>query len=87
MGPVARALFLLAGPALRWTSDHPIRTAAGVGSLLAAWVVLASLGVTVGPGGVETPPALADRLLRFSLDHPAYPAAVLVGLGTLLFWR
>jgi len=87
MGPVARGLFVIAGPALRWTADHPVRTAAGVGSLLAAWVVLASLGVTVGPGGVEAPPALADRLLRFSRHHPAYPAAVVVGAGVLLCWR
>jgi hypothetical protein len=87
MGLVTRALLFLAGPALRWVSEHPLRTAAGVGALLAAWVVLASLGVDVGPAGVELPPATADRLLRFSRHHPAYPVAVVVGLGALLFWR
>jgi hypothetical protein len=87
MGLVARALFVLAGPVLRWSSDHPLRTAAGVGALLAAGVVLSSLGVAVGPAGVEFPPATADRLLRFSRHHPAYPAAVVVGVGALLFWR
>jgi hypothetical protein len=58
-----------------------------VGSLLAAWVVLASLGVTLGPGGVEAASLTTDRLLRFSVEHPAYPVAVVVGLGALLFWR
>ncbi|MEF8842664.1 MAG: hypothetical protein V5A62_13740 [Haloarculaceae archaeon] len=87
MGLVARALFVLAGPALRWISDHPLRTAAGVGALLAAGVVLSSLGVTVGPAGVELPPATADRFVAFARYHPAYPAAVAVGLGMLLFWR
>ena len=87
MGPVARAVLVLTGPALRWTSDYPFRTAACAGALLAAWVTLASLGVTVGPGGVDLPPAMVDRLLRFSRHHPAYPAAVFVGLGALLFRR
>jgi hypothetical protein len=84
---LARTLFVLLGPALRWTSDHPLRTAGGVGALLAAAVVLSSLGVTVGPGGVEAASLTADRLLRFSRRHPAYPAAVVVGLAALLFWR
>jgi hypothetical protein len=87
MGLVARALFVLVGPAFRWISDHPLRTAGGVASTLAAAVVLSSLGVTVGPGGVDIPPATADRLLWFSRHHPAYPAAFVVGLGALLFRR
>ena len=87
MGMLARTLFVLLGPALRWTSDHPVRTAAGVGSLVAAAVVLFSLGVTLGPDGVDTASLTTDRLLRFSRHHPAYPAAVVVGLGALLFWR
>jgi hypothetical protein len=87
MGMLARTLFVLLGPALRWTSDHPLRTAGGVGALLAAAVVLSSLGVTVGPDGVEAASLTADRLLRFSRRHPAYPAAVVVGLAALLFWR
>ena len=87
MGLVARVLFLLAGPVLRWTSDHPLRTAGGVTAVLAASVVLFSLGVTVGPGGFELPPAALDRFVAFSREHPAYPAAVAVGLGTLLFRR
>jgi hypothetical protein len=80
-------LLLVVGPPLRWVSDHPLRTAAGVASLLAAGVVLSSLGVTVGPTGVELAPLTTDRLLRFSLERPAYPVAVVVGLGVLLFWR
>jgi hypothetical protein len=87
MGVVARVLLVLAGPALRWISDHPVRTAAGVGALLAASVVLSSLGVAVGPAGVDLPPGILDRLVRFSRQHPAYPAAVAVGLGALLFRR
>ena len=87
MGLVARALFLLAGPALRWTSDHPLRTAGGIAALLAASVVLFSLGVAVGPSGVILPPAMVDRFVAFSRDHPAYPTAVAVGLGVLLFRR
>lgn len=87
MGLAARTFLVVAGPALGWVSDHPLRTAAGVGSLLAAAVVLSSLGVTLGPGGVEYASLTLDRLLRFSLEHPAYPVAVVVGLGTLLFWR
>jgi hypothetical protein len=87
MGLVARTLFLLAGPALRWTADHPIRTAGGIAALLAASVVLSSLGVTVGAGGVEFPPAMVDRFVAFSWDHPAYPTAVVIGLGALLFRR
>jgi hypothetical protein len=87
MGLIARALLVLLGPVLRWASDHPLRTAAGVGALLAASVVLSSLGVTVGPGGVGGASLTVDRLLLFSRHHPAYPAAVVVGLGALLFWR
>lgn len=87
MGLVARALLLLAGPALRWTSDHPLRTAGGIAAVLAASVVLSSLGVTVGAGGVELPPAMVDRFVAFARDHPAYPAAVVVGTSALLFWR
>ena len=87
MGLVARALFLLAGPVLRWVADHPLRTAGGIAALLAASVVLSSLGVTVGAGGVDLPPAMVDRFVAFSLQHPAYPAAVVVGVSALLFRR
>ena len=87
MGLAARALLLLAGPVLRWTADHPLRTAGGIAALLATSVVLSSLGVTVGPAGIEVPSAMADRLVRFTRHHPAYPTAVVVGLGALLLWR
>ena len=76
---------LLAGPrrVARWVGANPLRTAGAAGALLAAWVVLASL--VPGPGvdaGLST--VTADRAVRFALAHPAYPAAVVVGLGTLL---
>ena len=87
MGLVARVLLLVVGPPVRWMSDHPLRTAAGVGSLLAAAVVLSSLGVTLGPAGVDLAPVTVDRLLRVSQERPAYPVAVVLGLGLLLFWR
>lgn len=87
MGLAARALLVVVGPPLRWVSDHPLRTAAGVGALFAASVVLASLGVTVGPDGVALASLTTDRLLAFSTERPAYPVAVVVGLCVLLFWR
>ncbi|MFC7229407.1 hypothetical protein N0B31_18550 [Salinirubellus salinus] len=71
-------LKVFGGP-LRWVSRHPLRTSGAVAALLAAWVVVASLGV--GPGSEVTP----DRVLQFSLARPAYPAAFVVGLTTL-FW-
>ena len=87
MGLVARTLFLLTGPVLRWTADHPLRTAGGAAALLAACVVLVSVGVTVSPAGVEVPTTIVDRFVTFSRDSPAYPVAVVVGALALLFWR
>jgi hypothetical protein len=67
----------LIAPPLGWISRHPFRAAGGVGALMAAWIIGISLGT--GPG------VTLGRLARFSLGHPAYPAALVVGLLTLLW--
>jgi hypothetical protein len=69
-----------------WASENPLRAAGGAGALVASLVILASLspGVGVSPdfAGITL-----DRLWRFSVAHPAYPAAVLIGGGALLLMR
>jgi hypothetical protein len=65
------------GVPLRWMSRHPLRTSGAVAALLAAWVVVASLGV--GSGG--TP----DGVVQFAVARPAYLVAFVAGLATLLW--
>jgi hypothetical protein len=69
-----------------WAGANPLRTAGGVGALVAAWVIVASLS-----SGTGVIPDLAgvtlERFLRFSRAHPAYPVAVVVGSATLLLLR
>lgn len=69
-----------------WAGANPLRAAGGVGALVAAWVILASLspGVGVSPdfAGVTL-----ERLWLFARAHPAYPTAVVVGSGALLLLR
>lgn len=66
--------------AVRWTSDHPFRTAGGIAAGVALGV--AALSLDVGAGGLTT-----DAVAGFAFARPAYPAAVVVGLGLLLFAR
>ena len=79
---------LLRGPRrlALWAGANPVRTAGGLGALLAGGVILASLSPGVGVAPDLTGVTL-ERLWRFSQSHPAYPAAVVVGLGSLLFMR
>jgi hypothetical protein len=85
-GLLARAL--LAGPrrVALWAGSNPLRAAGGLGALVAAWIIVASLSP-----GIGVAPDLAgitlERLWRFSQAHPAYPAAVAVGIGALLLMR
>jgi hypothetical protein len=81
MSQLSRLGLTVFGAPLRWVSRHPLRTSGAVAALLAAWVVVASLGAGPGPGAGVTP----DRVLQFSLARPAYPVAFVVGLTTLLW--
>ena len=79
MSLLSRLGLTLFGAPLRWVSRHPLRTSGAVAALLAAWVVVASLGIA--PGAGVTP----DRVVQFALARPAYPVAFVVGLTTLLW--
>lgn len=79
---------LLGGPRrlALWAGANPLRAAGGLGAVVAAWVILASLS----PGGGVAPDlagVTVERLWRFSHAHPAYPVAVAVGSGALLLLR
>lgn len=69
-----------------WAGANPLRTAGGLGALVAAWVILASLspGTGVAP---DLAGVTVERFWRFSRAHPAYPVAVVVGGATLLLFR
>jgi hypothetical protein len=77
MGLLSRLGLTVFGAPLRWMSRHPLRTSGAVAALLAAWVVVASLGG--GAGG--TP----DRVVQFAVARPAYLVAFVAGLATLLW--
>ncbi|WP_276258346.1 hypothetical protein [Haloglomus litoreum] len=69
-----------------WAGANPLRTAGGVGALVAGWIIVASLspGTGVAP---DLAGVTVERLWRFSRAHPAYPVAVVVGCGALLLLR
>jgi hypothetical protein len=77
----------LAGTVLEPISDHPLRAAGGVCAAVAAAVVW--VGVTGGAAGQSAGAAGGDVTLAtvvgYAAAHPAYPAAVLVGLAVLFF--
>jgi hypothetical protein len=76
---------VVVSPVVGWSAAHPIRTAGLVAALASGWVVAASLGlVPPGPTGVTVTPT---RVFEVVVERPAYPVAVLVGLGTFLFAR
>jgi len=85
-GPLSRALLWVPRRLALWVGANPLRAAGGLGALVAAWVILASLspgfGLAADFAGVT-----GERFWRFARAHPAYPAAVLVGLGSLLLLR
>jgi hypothetical protein len=83
---VQRSLLWLPRRVARWTSEHPFRAAGGVAAVAALLVSVLSLGATASDGvaTLSVPPA---ELAGFAAAHPAYAAAVVVGLGVLLFAR
>ncbi|MFB6119240.1 hypothetical protein [Halosegnis sp.] len=68
---LARPLAFVGG----WLSDHPLRLSGG----------LAALGGTTAAYLAAGPTPTAADLLAFATGHPAYAAAILVGVATLLF--
>jgi len=68
------------GSPLSWladrTSRYPFRIAGGLAALGG------SVATYLGVGGTATPAELGS----FVGAHPAYPAAVVVGIGALLFY-
>jgi energy-converting hydrogenase Eha subunit B len=75
-----------AGTVLEPISEHPLRAAGGVFAVAAA--VVTWLGVrasaasqSAGDAGTVTFATVAD----YAAAHPAYPAAILIGLGVLFF--
>ena len=85
-GPLSRVLLWAPRRLALWVGANPLRAAGGLGALVAGWVILGSLspglGATADFAGVT-----GERLWRFARARPAYPAAVLVGLGSLLLLR
>lgn len=72
-----------------WVGENPLRVAGAAGALVALAVMVSSLGVRMESSAGRTAitgATMADAL-SFSVAHPAYPVAVLVGLGVFLFWR
>jgi hypothetical protein len=79
--------------ALAAVSEHAMRVTGGVGTLLSTGVIAVSLtteyglparaseAATVTPGNPEL---TAQTLVAFAQYHPAYPAAIVVGLYFLL---
>jgi hypothetical protein len=59
----------------RWLSDHPLRLSGGLVA------VGGSAATYLGVG----PEATAAELLAFASAQPAYVAAILLGVATLLF--
>jgi energy-converting hydrogenase Eha subunit B len=75
----------LAGTVLEPISEHPLRAAGGIFAIAAAivtWlgVSASATGQSAGAAGTVTVATVVD----YAAAHPAYPAAILVGLGVLL---
>ena len=76
-------------------SDHPLRAAGGVAAAAGAVVTVlgaqaqtrAQAGADAGTGATTGGGVTATAAVEFSLAHPAYPAAVVVGLAVLLLAR
>ena len=85
-GPLSRVLLWAPRRLALWVGSNPLRAAGGLGALVAAWVILASLSPGLGPAA-DPADVTVERFWRFARAHPAYPAAVLVGLGSLLLLR
>ena len=81
MSPLSRSGLRVFGAPLRWVSRHPLRTSGAIAAVIAAWVIVGSLGVDAGLAAGLTP----SRVVRFTLAHPAYPVAFVAGLATLLW--
>jgi len=79
MGLLSRLGLTVFGAPLRWMSRHPLRTSGAVAALLAAWVVVASLGAGSGAG------VAPDHVVQFAVARPAYLVAFVAGLATLLW--
>jgi hypothetical protein len=67
-------------------ASNPVRTAGVVAAALAAWVVLATVGV-VSLAGVTTDGVTTARVLEVAVARPAYLVALVVGLLTSLLTR
>jgi hypothetical protein len=85
-GPLSRVLLWAPRRLALWVGSNPLRAAGGLGALVAGWVILASLSPGLGPTA-DLAGVTGERLWRFARARPAYPAAVLVGLGSLLLLR
>jgi hypothetical protein len=81
MSLLSRLGLALFGRPLRWVSSHPLRTSGAAVALVAGWIMVASLGVEMGLLAGLT----RSRVVRFTLNHPAYPVAFVAGLATLLW--
>lgn len=83
MGYIARTLSWPLRAVATWTGEYPFRA---VGLVVALGGILATL-VTVGaltPTGLVADALTAAALTAFATSHPAYPAAVVVGVGLLV---
>jgi len=84
MGFITRRLLSPPRRVVRWTSEHPLRTAGGVAALAASLVAALSTDAADGAASLTV---LSTALADFAAAHPAYPVAVVVGLAVLLFAR
>jgi hypothetical protein len=77
----------LAGTVLEPISDHPLRAAGGVFAVAAA--VVTWLGVNASAAkqsaGAADATVTLTTVVDYAAAHPAYPAAILIGLGVLFF--
>lgn len=74
----------LAGTILEPISDQPIRAAAGVAVVVAAIVVALGVTANLATAGTTTTAGMLTATFDFTRSHPAYPAAIIVGLAVVL---
>ncbi|MFC5971975.1 hypothetical protein ACFPYI_11590 [Halomarina salina] len=85
MNPVALPGRLVGG-VLGWLNDRPLVLSGAVMAVAAMWVLAVRVRTVTEPGTTlqTVPLALVGEVLA---GHPAYAAAVVVGVGAVVFLR